>query len=870
LGRPLSPPPTPLLKPSLNPPRRPLSPLPIDQALPALLAALAGPGVAVLQAPPGAGKTTRVPVALLEQPWLAGQRVIVLEPRRLAARMAARRMAEERGEPVGATVGYRVRLESKVGPETRVEVVTDGLFLRRLQEDPGLEGVGAILFDEFHERRLDADLLLALCLEVRESLRPDLRLVAMSATLEGEPVAALLGGAPIITSEGRCFPVDTRYCPLPPGQRLEPATAAAVRRALAEHEGDLLVFLPGGREIRRTAGLLGEEELGSGVTVVALYGDLPLEQQDAAVRPSPPGRRKVVLATAIAETSLTIEGVTVVIDGGLMRLPRFDPRSGMTRLETMRVSRASAEQRRGRAGRVRPGVCWRLWPEAEQRALAPFTPPEITAADLAPLALELAAWGVTDPATLAWLEPPPAPALAQARELLVGLGALDSKTGAITAHGRALTTLGTHPRLAHLMLRGRALGLGGLACTLAALLGERDLIKARPGFRDADLRLRLEALARTGDSGGHAWSVDRGVARQVAEVARQWARQLGLRGDPTRDVAHGSEAGLLVALAYPDRIARRRHAGVPGGASGGQYRLANGRGAVLDASEPLANEEWLALAELDGAPREARIFLAAPLSRADLETAFADQLQWHDVCAWDERERLVLARRQRRLGALVLEDGPLPQPAPERVAAALIEGIRRHGLTLLPWRPEHETFRARVAFLRRLEGAGSDWPDLSDAALLAGLEQWLAPHLAGLSRASHLERLDLGAILRGLLPWPLARRLDEAAPTHLSVPTGSRIPVDYQAGDEPVLAVRLQELFGLAETPTVGEGRVPLLLHLLSPAHRAVQVTRDLAGFWASSYFAVRADLRGRYPKHHWPEDPLAAEPTRYAKRRGT
>lgn len=840
-----------------------LPPLPIDPVLPDLLAALAGPGVAVLQAPPGAGKTTRVPLALLPEPWLAGGRIVVLEPRRLAARAAARRMAAMLGGEVGGTVGYRVRMDSRVGPATRIEVVTDGLFLRRLQEDPELPGVGAVLFDEVHERGIDSDLALALCLEVRAALRPDLRLCAMSATLDAAPVAALLGDAPVITSAGRAFPVDIRHLEAPPaGGRIEEAVAAALRRALREEEGSALVFLPGGREIRRVQGLLEGDPAAGGAEITPLYGDLPVEAQERAIAPPPPGRRKVVLATPIAETSLTIEGIRIVVDSGLMRAPRFDPRSGMTRLVTARVSQASAEQRRGRAGRLEPGVCYRLWPEPAHRALAPFATAEILEADLAPLALELAVWGVAEPSSLAWLDPPPPPALAQARGLLRDLGALGAD-GAVTAHGRRMAGFGVHPRLAHMMLAGAALGHGALACRIAALLGERDLVRAAPGFRDSDLRLRVDLLRGDGEGAGRGergLTVDRGVARQAVAQARVWQRQLGVRGDPGGVAA----TGLLVALAYPDRIAQRR----PGGGAGGgvQYRLSNGRGAVFTEAEPLSAEEWLAVADLDGAARESRIFLAAPVAQAELEEAFAERIREDTVVAWDSREQMVQARRRRMLFALALKDERLADPPAEAVAAAMLAGIREMGLSCLPWRPDVRDWCARVAFLRRIEG--DEWPDVSDAALLASVEAWLGPALGGVTRRAHLERVDLAAALRTLLPWEMQKRLDREAPTHVTVPSGSRVPIVYD-GDVPVLAVRLQEMFGLAETPRVAGGRVPLLLHLLSPARRPVQVTGDLASFWANAYRAVKADLKGQYPKHHWPDDPLQAEPTARAKPRG-
>ncbi|MEI6558808.1 MAG: ATP-dependent helicase HrpB [Rhodospirillaceae bacterium] len=815
--------------------------LPIVPLLPELRAALAGAGVAVLQAPPGAGKTTGVPPALLGEAWLDGRKIMVLEPRRLAARAAARRMAAELGEEVGGTVGYRVRFDSRTGPATRIEVVTDGVFLRQLQDDPTLPGVGAVLFDEFHERRLDCDLVLALCLEARAALRGDLRLAVMSATLDGEPVAALLGGAPLITSAGRSFPVETVYLPFDSGTRIEDAVAAAVRRALAGESGDVLAFLPGTAEIRRTLARL-EGSVDPAVILAPLYGDLGLDQQDQAIRPSPPGRRKVVLATAIAETSLTIEGVRVVIDGGLMRLPRFDPGSGMSRLETLRVSRASADQRRGRAGRTQPGVCYRLWPEAGQRALAPFSPPEILSADLAPLALELADWGLAEAGSLAWLDPPPAAALAQAQGLLRQLGAIDAG-GAITGHGRAMAALGAHPRLAHMMVRGRALGQGALACALAALLGERDILHGTA--RDADLRTRVELMVAGG----------RGSGQAVRQVAAQLRRQLRVGAEEALEPAH---TGALLALAYPDRIARRR----PGG--GGQYRLANGRGAVLPPADPLAAHDWLAVADLDGDKREARLFLAAPLTLAEIEDGFAELIETVDFVAWDERDQAVQARRQRRLGALILADEALAEPGRDRVVAALLAGIRLHGLGLLPWSETVGRWRARVAFLRRT--LGDDWPDLSDGALLLGLEDWLAPRLDGCCRASHLKRLNLQEILEDRLDWTQRRALESLAPDHLTVPSGSCLPLDY-SGEAPVLAVKLQEMFGARETPSVAGGRVPVVLHLLSPARRPVQVTRDLAGFWASGYREVKADLKGRYPRHPWPDNPLAAPPTARTKR---
>ena len=738
---------------------------------------------------------------------------------------------------------------------SRIDVVTEGILTRMLQADPELAGIGLVIFDEFHERSLNADLGLALCLESRAALRDDLRLLVMSATLDGGPVARLMGGAPLVTSEGRAHPVETRFLARPDPRRFADGAAAAVARALAEETGDVLVFLPGAGEIRRVETLLADHPASRGVAILPLYGDLPREAQDRAIRPSSGGTRKVVLATAIAETSLTIEGVRVVVDCGQMRVPRFDPVSGMTRLATLPVSRASADQRRGRAGRLGPGVCYRLWSEAEDRALVPYTAPEIAEADLAPLALDLAQWGVADAGDLAWLDPPPAAALAQARELLAELGAVDG-AGRITAHGRAMNRLAMHPRLGHMVMKARGMGLGGLACDLAALLSDRDVLRAAPGGRDSDVRLRLDAV-RTGD--GHGLTVDRGALARARQSARDWRRRLGLK--PGQEDGDGRDAGPLLAFAYPDRIGRRR----PGGDR--RYALSGGKGAVFADPEPLSAEEFIVAAELDGDRREARIFLAAPLDRADIEEHFAESIRAVETVEWDAREEAVSARRQRRLFALALDDRRLESAAPEAVAAAMVAGIRAMGVDCLPWTDELRRWRERVTFLRRAEPEGG-WPDLSDEALVAGLEEWLGPYLAGISRRAHLARLDLARALKGMLDWDQGRRLDALAPTHVTVPSGSRVPIDY-AGDQPVLAVRLQEMFGCADTPRIVGGRAPLLLHLLSPARRPVQVTADLASFWANAYKAVKADLKGQYPKHWWPDDPMQAEPTARAKPRG-
>ena len=825
---------------------RPLpSDLPIAVLLPQIRDTLRQSTSLVLQAPPGAGKTTLVPLALLDEGWLGDRRIVMLEPRRLAARAAAKRMADLLGQRVGQTVGYRVRLDSAIGPETRIEVVTAGIFIRQIQDDPSLEGTAAVIFDEFHERSLDVDLGLALCLDARATLRQDLRVVAMSATLAGEPISALLepgANAPILVSEGRQYPVDTRYLSRDPTARLDETTASAIRSALSSETGDLLVFLPGVGDIRRVQTRL-EGFVPASADVTPLYSDLSLERQDAAIRPSSAGRRKIVLATSIAETSLTIEGVRVVIDSGYMRLPRFDVRTGMSTLETVRVSRASADQRRGRAGRLGPGVCYRLWTEAADRALPPQTPPEMFGSDLAPLALELAAWGVADAKRLLWLDPPPDVPLASARDLLRRLGAIDA-AGTTTDEGRRMVKLGAHPRLAHMLLRGHALGLGALAADVAALLGERDIL--RDGNRDADLAHRVELLH------GRARA-----AQAVAQVATQWRRQLGI---PEREVRLSTVGlGRLVALAYPDRIAQRRP-NAPG-----QFRLSNGRGAILPATDPLASHDFLAAAALDGSGPSARIFLAAPIEEGELRQTFAEQIRDVEFVEWDSREGAVKARHQRKLGELVLDDKPA-DPDPDAVAAAMLDGIRQLGLDALPWTKELRDLQCRIAFLRRLEG--DEWPDLSDAALLATLDTWLAPYLIGITRQAHLERIDLSKALIGQLPWERQQALSREAPTHWIAPTGSRVRIDY-SGEQPSIAIRLQELFGLGHTPSVANGRITLLIHLLSPANRPVQVTRDLASFWANGYRDVRRDLRGQYPKHFWPEDPLTAAPTHRAKPRG-
>ena len=827
--------------------------LPIEEALPALREALGQSSSVVLQAPPGAGKTTRVPLALLESPWLNGRRILMLEPRRLAARAAARRMSSMLGQAVGATVGFRVRGESRVGASTRIEVVTEGVLTRMLLDDATLESYGAVLFDEFHERSIHADLGLALTLQMQELLRPDLRILVMSATLDGLAVSALLGNAPIITSEGRRHPVEIRYLPMAANVRIEDAVAMGVRTALARDEGSILAFLPGQGEIRRCLSMLERGALPDDVRLLPLYGDLSASAQDAAIAPATHGVRKVVLATAIAETSLTIDGVRVVVDSGLSRVSRFAPRTGMSRLETVRVSRSSADQRSGRAGRTAPGISYRLWSAEENAHLPDRSRPEILESDLAALALDLAAAGVVDPLELRWLDQPPAPALAHARELLRELGALDDALR-ITPHGREISSFGLHPRLAHMLLTARAKGLGATACIIAALLEERDVLRRDAQFRDVDLRSRIALVSQ--DARGVVGDVDRDAVRRVREQSRIWREQLRVAAaEPVDEHA----TGQLLALAYPERVAQRRE-GV-----GDRYLLRNGSGAALQDPGVLANAPYLAIADLDGRSPQSRIYLAAPLQHAEIEATFGSDIEVEDVVAWDADAGAILAVRRERLGAIVLHEGSLRAVDADAGARVIIDAIRRRDGISLPWSESAERLRDRVLFLRSLD---STWPDLSDSSLIATMDDWLRPHLTGIRRRAQVEHLPMVDLLFGMLTWQQRQQLDELAPTHIVVPTGSRIAVDYADLRTPSISVRLQEMFGLADTPRIAGGRVPVTLHLLSPAHRPVQVTRDLAGFWRSSYFDVRKDLRGRYPKHEWPEDPLNASPTRRAKPR--
>ncbi len=868
-------------------------PLPIDAALPELTATLAERTTAVLVAPPGAGKTTRVPLALAAEPWAREKKILVLEPRRLAARAAAEFMAKSLGEAVGDTVGYRVRFGTKVSRRTRIEVVTEGVFTGLILDDPSLDGIGAVLFDEFHERSLDADLGLALARDAQQGLREDLRLVVMSATIDGARIAKALGDAPVIASEGRAFPVETRYLGRDPGKPIEAAVADAVLRALRAEPGSILAFLPGAAEIRRAETFVKERVTDPAVDVVTLFGALDAAVQDRAIAPAPAGRRKVVLATSIAETSITIEGVRAVIDSGLARVPRYEPDVGVTRLETVRVSRAAADQRRGRAGRTEPGACYRLWDEPQTASLEAFAQPEILAADLSSFVLDLAQWGVSDPGTLVFLDPPPAAALSEARTLLADLGAIDT-AGRITAEGKLLNRMPLPPRLARMVVDAGREGAGRRAAEIAAIISERSL-----GGTDVDLRHRLDALAR--DRAPRADEARR-MARRWAEMAAGasspsplvgegrggGARGFGdavpnlptpapgpspqgggeqkrdrlRRSDPPPPGEGAVSTGAILALAYPERIAKNR------GASTGSFLLANGRGAAVDPASPLAREPYLAVAELVGSAAQSRITLAAAIDLIDIEARFADHIVTAEEITCDPKTLALRGRRSRRLGAIAFGEQPLPVEASEATATTLADAIVKAGLDRLPWTKALAQWRDRVAFLRRAEG--EEWPDLSDAGLAASAAKWLVPLLFGKTALAQVTAAEFESALHGLLSHALRRRLEAEAPTHFDAPSGSRVPIDYAAEEGPKLAIRVQELFGLNRHPTIASGRTPLVIELLSPAHRPVQVTRDLPNFWRGSYAAVKSEMRGRYPRHPWPDDPAAAPATRRAKPRGT
>ena len=884
------------------------TPLPIDAVLDELSRTLESRNAAVLVAPPGAGKTTRVPLALLDAPWAKGKKIIMLEPRRIAARASADRMAKTLGERAGETVGYRVRFGSKVSRATRIEVVTEGIFARQILDDPELNGVAAVLFDEFHERSLDADLGLALARDAQTGLREDLRILVMSATLDGARVARLLGEAPVVANEGRAFPVETRYLGRKADAPLERQMADAIATALRADPGSVLAFLPGAAEIRRTQNFLGERINDASIEIVPLFGALDAGVQDRAIAPAPKGCRKVVLATSIAETSLTIEGVRIVVDSGLARVPRYEPDIALTRLETVRASRAAVDQRRGRAGRTEPGICYRLWDEPQTASLPAYTQPEILSADLSSLLLDCAQWGVSDPATLAFLDPPPAPALKEARSLLRELGALDAD-GRITDEGKRLRALALPPRLSRMIVDSQGFGAGEAAAEIAAVLTERGL-----GGDSADLDARLDQFRR-----------DRSQRAQSArELARRWAAQVasnesedkssqnarsnratGLsapsplagegrgggsttavrtRGTPTpnpspqgggepthrrpNDVERLAQpdlsTGLMLAFAFPDRVARNR--------GNGSFVLANGRGAAVEQTSALARAPYIAVGELTGTAANGRILLAAPISQAEIELHFADHIETADEISFDRGAMALRARRKRTLHAITLSEAPLALSPSLETAKIFADSLLAAGLDRLPWSKAAKQWRDRVMFLRKAQREVQDdsWPDLSDDALAARRDDWLVPALSDKTSLKELTAGDLSDALMTLLPWDVRARLEREAPTHFEAPTGTMLAIDYEAEQGPTIAVRLQELFGLNTHPSIAKGAVPLVLELLSPAQRPVQVTRDLPGFWRGSYAAVRTDLRGRYPRHPWPEDPATALPTRRVKPRGT
>jgi len=820
------------------------TPLPIDVVLDELARTLAGHNAAVLVAPPGAGKTTRVPLALLDARWLKGRKIIMLEPRRIAARASAERMAKTLGERAGETVGYRVRFGSKVSRATRIEVVTEGIFARQILDDPELNGVAAVLFDEFHERSLDADLGLALARDAQTGLREDLRILVMSATLDGARVAKLLGDAPVVASEGRAFPVETRYLGRKPDAPLERQMAEAIATALRADPGSVLAFLPGAAEIRRTQNFLGERVQDAGIEIVPLFGALDAAVQDRAIAPAPKGQRKVVLATSIAETSLTIEGVRIVVDSGMARVPRYEPDIGLTRLETVRASRAAVDQRRGRAGRTEPGVCYRLWDEPQTASLAAYTQPEILSADLSSMVLDLAQWGVSDPTTLAFLDSPPAPALKEANSLLTEFGALDGD-GRITAEGQSLRALALPPRLARMIVDSHRLGAGEEAAEIAAILTERGL-----GGDSVDLDVRLDQFRR-----------DRSQrASSARSLAQRWASQVAsTEGAPAAEDTAPSN-GIMLAFAFPDRVARNR--------GNGSFVLANGRGAAVEQTSSLARAPYIAVGELTGTAAQGRILLAASITQADIELRFAAQIENAEEVSFDRAAMALRARRKKTLHAITLSEAPMALSPSADTARIFAAGLIAAGLDKLPWSKSLQQWRDRVMFLRKAEG--DSWPDLSDTALAAEAENWLVPVLYDKISLKEVSAGDLSDAMMGLLPWELRARLEREAPTHFEAPTGTMLAIDYEAEQGPTIAVRLQELFGLNTHPSIAKGAVPLVLELLSPAQRPVQVTRDLPGFWRGSYAAVRSDLRGRYPRHPWPEDPASAPPTRRVKPRGT
>lgn len=820
-----------------------MKPLPIDAVIDELKARLIASPHVVLIAPPGAGKSTRVPLALLDEPWLEGKRILMLEPRRLAARGSARYMSNMRNEQVGQTVGYRVRLDSKVSKQTRIEVITEGILTRMLQDDPSLDGVGLVIFDEYHERSIHADLGLALCLHAQSIFRDDLKLLIMSATMDAKSVASMMNDAPIVQSEGIHYPVETHYLSKPTKQSIEQAVCHTIIQALKEHIGDIIVFLPGISEIRRVAHTLGAISLGEGVRIMTLHSSLTQEEQDIAIAPSLAGVRKIVLSSSIAETSLTVEGVHIVIDSGLMRVPRFSPRSGLTRLETIPVSQASADQRRGRAGRTGSGICYRMWTEQEGRQLAPYHVPEIMEADLIPLALELAAWGILEPNELRWLDQPPQAAYRHAMDILTQLGAITSQ-GLISDYGIRMNELGVHPRFAHMVLKARQLGMESLACEIIVMLTARDHVKPS-SIPNIEIINRLERIRK-----------DPSLTTAIRKEQQYWDQLLNITiKSATSDL---SDCGLLLAFAYPDRIAQRRP-------SGG-FLLRNGRGAMIQSMQQLSNEPFIVAIELDDQGTESRIYGATSIELTKIEQHMNDQIEVMSSVSWDRSVQAVRVRKQLKLGALTLKDHAHSDLRPEECIQPLLEGIALEGLQILPWSKSARQYQQRVCFIHQHD---SNWPDLSDEALLLSMNIWLTPYIHGMKSRTDLQRLSLMTILESMLTWNERQQLEQLFPTHIVVPSGSRIPVNYTHMDAPFILVRLQEVFGLRETPRIAMGKIPITMHLLSPAQRPVQITRDLESFWQTAYYEIKKDLKGRFPKHYWPDDPLAAIPTNRAKPRG-
>lgn len=820
--------------------------LPIFDIIPEIKKKLLDHTTVILQAAPGAGKSTILPIHLLDEKWLQGKKILMLEPRRLAARAVANRMSSLLNEQVGTTIGYRVRFDNKIGRNTRIEVLTEGILTRMLQQDNSLDGVGLIIFDEFHERSLHADLALALCREMQQVLREDIRILIMSATLDGDQLSSLLGNAPIISSEGRQYPIELFYLPQENNQPLHLQMVKAVRKALSIHDGDILAFLPGAGEIGRTSEMLQQEF--SNISIHPLYGDLPLQKQQEAILPHPHGKRKVVLATSIAETSLTIEGIKIVIDCGYCRVPRFDPRTGLTRLDTVKITQDRATQRAGRAGRLGPGACYRLWNENLHQHLLAHRNPEILESDLAPILIELAQWGIQDINNFTWLTPPPTGAVTQAIKLLEELGAI--KSTKITERGKEMLRLPTHPRISHLLLEGQHFGLIALATDIAAVLEERDPLPKEAG---ANLTLRIEALRKWRNK--QFVVADKNVLERIERLAAQWRKYFSVAMD--NDSPVDQEVGKLLAAAYPERIAKQRE-------QKHRYRLANGKIVRLDEHDPLSYESYLSVAHLDMGQTEGRIYLAAALSPDDIFHLATEK----KVITWDTQNGILIARNEKRIGDIILESKPLPHIPEEERLKVLCEVVRKEGFSLFRQTEELLEWKARIASVRTWR-SNETWPDLSDEHLAGTLEEWLAPYLIAIKKREDFLKLDLLTILSGLLNYQQKQALDAIAPSKIQVPSGSTIALSYSTdGSSPILAVRLQEMFGLLDTPVVNEGRTKVLLHLLSPGYKPVQITQDLRSFWKNTYPEVRKELRIRYKRHHWPEDPWTAEAVRGAKKK--